>query len=46
MEEVQDDLEPFETRIKKLTSTLGEQFAESARLEEQIRVALEALHRE
>ena len=35
-EEVEDDGEPFEEKMKRLTAELAEQFAESARLEEEI----------
>ena len=33
----EDDGEPFEENIKRITATLREQFAESARLEQVIR---------
>jgi type I restriction enzyme M protein len=36
-EEAEDDGEPFEAKMKRLTATLEEQFAESARLEKAIR---------
>jgi type I restriction enzyme M protein len=36
-EESENDGEPFEEKMSRLTTTLEEQFAESARLEEQIR---------
>jgi type I restriction enzyme M protein len=36
-EEVEDDGEPFADKMKRLTATLAEQFAESARLEKAIR---------
>lgn len=39
-EEVEDDDEPFEDKMKRLTATLEEQFAESARLEKAIRKSL------
>jgi type I restriction enzyme M protein len=42
-EEVEDDGEPFEDKMKRLTSKLGEQFAESARLEKAIRENLKGL---
>ncbi len=42
-EETEDDGEPFEDKVKRLTLTLENQFAEGARLEEAIRTALEAL---
>jgi type I restriction enzyme M protein len=42
-EEIEDDDEPFEEKMARLVETLEEQFAESARLEEQIRVNLKKL---
>ncbi len=39
-EDVADDDEPFEDKMARLTAKLGEQFAESARLEEAIREQL------
>ncbi len=36
-EEVEDDDEPFEEKMKRLTATLEQQFAESAKLEARIR---------
>ena len=42
-EELEDDDEPFEEKMKRLTSKLDEQFRESARLEKDIRVNLEGL---
>jgi type I restriction enzyme M protein len=39
-EEIEDDDEPFEVRMTRLTATLTEQFAESARLEAAIRTHL------
>ena len=36
-EEVEDDGEPFDEKMKRLTATLAGQFVESARLEEAIR---------
>ena len=42
-EEVEDDGEPFEQKMERLTSTLFEQFAESARLEKAIRKNLVGL---
>jgi type I restriction enzyme M protein len=42
--EVADDGEPFEEKMKRLTTTLEEQFAESAKLEKTIRRNLTALH--
>ncbi|MBR8828063.1 MAG: N-6 DNA methylase [Gomphosphaeria aponina SAG 52.96 = DSM 107014] len=35
-EEIEDDDEPFDEKMKRLTSELAEQFKESARLEEEI----------
>ena len=40
-EEVEDDGEPFEDKMKRLTGRLKEQFAESAKLEKAIRKNLE-----
>ena len=42
-EEVEDDGEPFEEKVKRLTTQLKEQFAESARLEAEIRNNLSKL---
>jgi len=42
-EAVEDDGEPFEEKMKRLTATLGEQFKESKRLEETIRTNLDRL---
>ena len=42
-EEVEDDGEPFEEKMARLTGELGEQFAESAKLESAIRSNLEGL---
>ncbi len=42
--EVEDDGEPFEQKMKRLTTTLGAQFAESAKLEKTIRRNLAALN--
>jgi type I restriction-modification system DNA methylase subunit len=42
-EAVEDDDEPFEEKMRRLTARLGEQFAEGARLEEAIRVNLKSL---
>ncbi len=36
-EDVEDDGEPFEEKMERLTAKLGEQFSESERLEEEIR---------
>lgn len=41
--EVEDDGEPFEEKMKRLTAKLEEQFAESARLERVIRENLKGL---
>jgi type I restriction enzyme M protein len=42
-EEVEDDGEPFEEKMKRLVATLEEQFAEGARLEQEIRKNLRGL---
>ncbi|MHB8520689.1 MAG: type I restriction-modification system subunit M [Limisphaerales bacterium] len=42
--DVEDDDEPFEQKIKRLTVTLEEQFAESGKLEKTIRGNLKALN--
>jgi type I restriction enzyme M protein len=42
-EVVEDDGEPFDEKMKRLTTTLGEQFAESERLEKVIRENLTGL---
>jgi len=42
-EEAEDDGEPFEQKMKRLTAKLEEQFAESAKLEEAIRQNLKGL---
>lgn len=42
-EEVEDDDEPFDEKMERLTSELAEQFQESAKLEEEIKKNLEAL---
>lgn len=42
-EDVEDDGEPFDAKMKRLTATLEEQFAESAKLEKAIRANLEGL---
>jgi type I restriction enzyme M protein len=42
-EEAEDDGEPFEEKMKRLTAKLEEQFAESARLEKVIRKNLKGL---
>lgn len=42
-EEVEDDGEPFEEKMAALVATLDEQFAESARLEKEIRKNLSSL---
>ncbi|MEK7685535.1 MAG: class I SAM-dependent DNA methyltransferase [Verrucomicrobiota bacterium] len=41
--DIEDDSEPFEQKMKRLTATLDEQFSESARLEKAIRQNLKAL---
>ena len=41
--DVEDDGEPFEEKMKRLTATLETQFAESAKLEKAIRQNLKAL---
>ena len=43
VEEVEDDGEPFEEKMERLTSTLREQMAESRRLDDAIRANLEEL---
>ena len=40
--DVEDDGEPFEQKMKRLTATLEEQFAESAKLEKAIRAKFES----
>ncbi len=42
-EDVEDDGEPFDEKMRKLTATLEQQFAESARLEREIRENLRGL---
>ncbi len=42
-EEVEEDGEPFEEKMQRLTATLNEQFTESARLEVAIRENLRGL---
>jgi type I restriction enzyme M protein len=42
-EEVEDDGEPFERKMKRLVGELSEQFAESARLESTIKASLRGL---
>lgn len=42
-EEVEDDGEPFDEKMKRLVATLEEQFAEGARLEKEIRKNLRGL---
>ena len=39
----EDDGEPFDAKMKRLTGELGELFGESARLEKQIRANLKAI---
>ena len=41
--DIQEDDEPFDQKMKRLTQQLKEQFAESAKLEESIRACLEGL---
>ena len=41
--DVEDDGEPFEQKMKRLTATLEEQFRESAKLEKTIRQNLKSL---
>jgi len=41
--DAEDDDEPFDEKMKRLTAELREQFAESARLEEEIRANLRSL---
>ena len=45
-EEVEDDGEPFEKKMKRLTAKLSEQFAESAKLEKSIRKNLASIGHE
>ena len=42
-EAMEEDEEPFEEKMHKLTAKLGEQFQESARLEAEIRTNLKGL---
>jgi len=42
-EEIEDDGEPFDVKMKRLVTTLDQQFAESARLEKEIRKNLRGL---
>src|SRR5206468_102880 len=42
-EEAEDDGEPFEKKLKRLSATLEKQFAESARLEKEIKTNLKGL---
>jgi type I restriction enzyme M protein len=42
-EDIEDDGEPFEEKIERLTKMLDEQFQDSARLEKEIRLSLEIL---
>lgn len=42
-EEVEDDVEPFEEKMRRLTGTLAGQFSESAKLEKAIRANLKGL---
>jgi type I restriction enzyme M protein len=41
--EIEDDGEPFEQKMNRLTATLEEQFVESAKLEKTIRLSLKGL---
>lgn len=41
--EVEEDSEPFEQKMERITSELSEQFAKSKELEEQIRKSMEGL---
>ena len=43
IEEQEDDGEPFEEKMSRLTAELGELFAKSHELEEEIRRQLEAI---
>ncbi len=43
VEEIEDEDEPFEEKMKRLTAKLEEQFSESARLESQTRRNLNEL---
>ena len=43
-EEIEDDGEPFDEKMKRLTAKLEEQFTESAKLEAQIRKNLRELN--
>ena len=45
-EEVEDDDEPFDAKMKRLTANLEEQFVESSRLEQAIRDNLRRLGHE
>ncbi len=42
-EDVEDDKEPFEEKMKRLAAKLNEQFAESERLENEIKINLQRL---
>lgn len=42
-EAAEEDAEPFEEKMRRLTATLGEQFAESATLEKEIRANLRSV---
>ena len=42
-EAAEEDAEPFEEKMRRLTATLNEQFAESARLEKEIRANLRSV---
>ncbi|MCE3392991.1 SAM-dependent DNA methyltransferase, partial [Staphylococcus aureus] len=41
--EVEEDSEPFEQKMERITADLSEQFAKSKELEDQIRKSLEGL---
>jgi len=43
MEETEDDGEPFEDKMERLTSELAEQFTKSRKLEEEIRENLKGI---
>jgi type I restriction enzyme M protein len=43
IEDVEDDGEPFEEKMERLTSELAEQFAKSRKLEEEIRENLKGI---
>ena len=41
--DVEEDEEPFEQKMERITSELSEQFAKSKELEDQIRTSMEGL---